>query len=136
VWIPEKSGESEGLVFHFGNVRCSLNLLLLVQTSMKTGSRAARRRERSGIALGLTFTHPPGREAGRAGQPAGLERARKQGKKLGRPRTVCDYHEVKALRQAGKSLRTIAAELNTSSATIYRILSSQSSAETISATAL
>jgi hypothetical protein len=70
VWIPEKSGESEGLVFHFGNVRCSLNLLLLVQTSMKIGSRTARRRERGGIALGLTFTHPPAKEAGRAGQPA------------------------------------------------------------------
>ena len=44
----------------------------------------------------------------------GLDRARRQGKKLGRPRTLVDRERVSSLRAAGFSFRQIAAELRIS----------------------
>jgi DNA invertase Pin-like site-specific DNA recombinase len=53
---------------------------------------------------------------------AGLDRARKQGKPLGRPRVIVDRERVKELHQAGKSIRTIAAEMNVNRQTVHNIL--------------
>jgi len=44
----------------------------------------------------------------------GLDRARRQGKKLGRPRTLVDRERVSSLRAAGFSFRQIATELRIS----------------------
>ncbi len=44
----------------------------------------------------------------------GLDRARRQGKKLGRPRTLVDRERVSSLRAAGYSFRQVAAELRIS----------------------
>lgn len=54
---------------------------------------------------------------------AGLERARKEGKRLGRPPALYDRRRAVELRQAGHSVRQIAAALNVSPATISRLLS-------------
>ena len=51
---------------------------------------------------------------------AGLERARRSGKKLGGPRCVVDVGEVRALRAAGKSWDTIGALTGTSARTCKR----------------
>jgi len=51
----------------------------------------------------------------------GLERARRQGKKLGRPRRLLDRQRVDALRAYGLSLRQIAITLNLSKDTVARI---------------
>jgi DNA invertase Pin-like site-specific DNA recombinase len=53
---------------------------------------------------------------------AGLERARRQGKKLGRPKVVCDRSKVRALRKAGRSLGSIATELRLTKTTVARIV--------------
>ncbi|MCA9620182.1 MAG: recombinase family protein [Myxococcales bacterium] len=53
---------------------------------------------------------------------AGLRRARKQGKALGRPRVEVDRDKARKLRAKGESIRAIAARLNTSPATIQRVL--------------
>ena len=56
---------------------------------------------------------------------AGQQRARKQGKKIGR-RTVIDEHlksEAARLRSGGLSLRDIGARLDVSAATIHKALS-------------
>src|SRR5215510_12586385 len=50
----------------------------------------------------------------------GLDRAKRQGKKLGRPRTLVDREKVAALRAKGLSLRQIALELNVSKDKIAR----------------
>jgi DNA invertase Pin-like site-specific DNA recombinase len=50
----------------------------------------------------------------------GLERARKQGKKLGRPHRLLDGERVAALRAHGFSLRQIAIKLNLSKDTVAR----------------
>ena len=52
---------------------------------------------------------------------AGLEKARKEGRVGGRPRVITDRGKVKELRAAGKSLPTIAREMNLSITTVARI---------------
>lgn len=53
---------------------------------------------------------------------AGLERARKQGKKLGRPKIKIDAQKVLDLRKEGKTLFEIASILGTSKETIRRTI--------------
>ena len=53
---------------------------------------------------------------------AGLRRARKNGKKLGRPSKKVDEYEIRRLSSEGRSLRQIAAELNVSKNTVARHL--------------
>ena len=53
---------------------------------------------------------------------AGLRRARAQGKRLGRPPRVYHRDRVLPLRQAGKSIRTIAQELEISRRAVQRAL--------------
>ena len=57
---------------------------------------------------------------------AGLRRAKKNGKKLGRPRAVVDVEEVQKLRSKGLSLRAIAKETGVSRTTVSDVLSSRS----------
>jgi DNA invertase Pin-like site-specific DNA recombinase len=54
---------------------------------------------------------------------AGLERARRQGKRLGRPSHSIDVQEALRLRQQGLSLRAIATRLGVSHSTVSRHLS-------------
>jgi DNA invertase Pin-like site-specific DNA recombinase len=56
---------------------------------------------------------------------AGLERAKAQGKRLGRPNLIVDRKKARQLRKAGRSLAEIAAHLNLSKTTVFRILSTQ-----------
>jgi DNA invertase Pin-like site-specific DNA recombinase len=51
----------------------------------------------------------------------GLDRARRQGKKLGRPQTLVDREQVARLRAKGLSLRQIAFELRVSKDKIARV---------------
>jgi DNA invertase Pin-like site-specific DNA recombinase len=53
---------------------------------------------------------------------AGLERAKAQGRVGGRPRVICDRTKILMLRQAGKSLGRIAAELKLAKTTVHRIV--------------
>lgn len=53
---------------------------------------------------------------------AGLRRAVSQGKKLGRPAAEMDEIKARALKAEGRSFKEIAAELGTSSATVWRAL--------------
>ena len=53
---------------------------------------------------------------------AGLDRAKKQGKQLGRPKVIVDRERVKELHKAGKSIRTIAAEMNLNRQTVHNIV--------------
>jgi len=53
---------------------------------------------------------------------AGIARARREGKTIGRPRTVIDRMKAVELREQGKSIREIAHELKTSKSTIERAL--------------
>jgi DNA invertase Pin-like site-specific DNA recombinase len=53
----------------------------------------------------------------------GLERARRQGKKFGRPRRIVDRNRVESMANAGKSSRTIAITLGVSKDTVRNILS-------------
>ena len=55
---------------------------------------------------------------------AGLQRAKAQGRVGGRPKVVCDWQKVQALRSAGKSLGQIASELRLSKTTVSRIVES------------
>jgi DNA invertase Pin-like site-specific DNA recombinase len=54
---------------------------------------------------------------------AGLERARAHGRIGGRPRVICDRRKVLLLREAGKSLGQISAELGLSKTTVSRLVS-------------
>ena len=54
---------------------------------------------------------------------AGLERARAKGRIGGRPRVICDRKMVLALRETGKSLAQIGAELGLAKTTVSRLLS-------------
>jgi DNA invertase Pin-like site-specific DNA recombinase len=54
---------------------------------------------------------------------AGLQRARRAGKVLGRPRVDVDAGELRKLKQEGKSLRQIAAASDLSLSTVVRALS-------------
>ena len=53
---------------------------------------------------------------------AGLERARRQGKQIGRPRVRVDIAKALALKAEGKSIRRIATELGIGAATVHRSL--------------
>lgn len=55
---------------------------------------------------------------------SGLERARSQGKVLGRPRVIVDRKKVAKLRDQGFSLREIAAKTGKSAMTVQRALKS------------
>jgi DNA invertase Pin-like site-specific DNA recombinase len=50
---------------------------------------------------------------------AGLDRARRQGKQLGRSRVNVDREKIHELRQAGDSIRTIAAKLGLTRCTVH-----------------
>lgn len=52
---------------------------------------------------------------------AGLARARRQGKTLGRPKVVCDRSKIHDMRRAGKSLGEIAAHFDMAKSTVARI---------------
>lgn len=54
---------------------------------------------------------------------AGIDRARKEGVRFGRPRKGFDYKRAVALRDKGWSIRRIAKELGVSRSTIQRIVS-------------
>jgi len=53
---------------------------------------------------------------------AGLRRARKEGKTLGRPRVILDRDKVRQLHKQGNSVRTIATELGLSKSTVHTIV--------------
>lgn len=53
---------------------------------------------------------------------AGLERARRAGKQLGRPRRFLDQERVQELFAAGFSVRAIASELDVGAGTVFRAL--------------
>jgi DNA invertase Pin-like site-specific DNA recombinase len=53
---------------------------------------------------------------------AGLARAKRQGKSLGRPRVVCDRDKVQQMRDAGLSLSAIAGKVGASKTTVARIV--------------
>ena len=55
---------------------------------------------------------------------AGLEKARADGKSLGRPRVIVDRSNVRAMREAGASIREIASRLKLSHGTVQRIVGS------------
>jgi DNA invertase Pin-like site-specific DNA recombinase len=56
---------------------------------------------------------------------AGLHRARKEGKQLGRPKIIVDRERVRTLYAAGSSVRSIAAELGLRKSTVYNILAAR-----------
>lgn len=53
---------------------------------------------------------------------AGLERARRQGKQIGRPRAQIDVATALTLRQGGASVRVIARQLKVGASTLHRAL--------------
>ena len=53
---------------------------------------------------------------------AGLARARRQGKRLGRPRVVCDRDKIRNMRKAGLSLGEIAGEMQMAKTTVARLV--------------
>ena len=57
---------------------------------------------------------------------AGLNRARAQGKQIGRPEVDVDARRVVELRRAGRTMRQIAAQLGTSRTKIFKMLRSAS----------
>ena len=59
---------------------------------------------------------------------AGLERARRQGKRIGRPRVSVDVTKALALQNEGKSIREIALKLGVGAATLHRALQAQAAA--------
>jgi DNA invertase Pin-like site-specific DNA recombinase len=52
----------------------------------------------------------------------GLNRVRKEGKILGRPKIVVDRETVRELHKAGNSVRTIAAEMGLRKSTVHNIV--------------
>jgi DNA invertase Pin-like site-specific DNA recombinase len=52
----------------------------------------------------------------------GLNRARKQGKQLGRPKVIVDREKVRELYKAGSSVRTIAAQMGLTKSTVHSIM--------------
>jgi len=52
----------------------------------------------------------------------GLDRAKRQGKQVGRPRAIVDRDQVRSLRIAGRSTRNIAGTLGVSKDTVRKIL--------------
>lgn len=59
---------------------------------------------------------------------AGLRRAKREGKVLGRKRIILDRHKVHELHAAGASIRAIAAELGVSKSLVANILAAQPAA--------
>jgi DNA invertase Pin-like site-specific DNA recombinase len=59
---------------------------------------------------------------------AGLERARRQGKRIGRPRVRVDVTKALALQGDGKSIREIATKLGVGAATLHRALQAEAAA--------
>jgi DNA invertase Pin-like site-specific DNA recombinase len=53
---------------------------------------------------------------------AGIARARKQGKQLGRPKVIVDREQVRKLHKDGRSVRAIAAQLQLSKSTVHSIV--------------
>jgi DNA invertase Pin-like site-specific DNA recombinase len=53
---------------------------------------------------------------------AGLRRAKKEGKTIGRPRVVVDREKVRQLRGQGNSVRIIAAQLGLTKSTVHSIV--------------
>jgi DNA invertase Pin-like site-specific DNA recombinase len=62
---------------------------------------------------------------------SGLRHARAKGKRLGRPRKVVDVNMIAALRQNGKSWRTIAREMKLSVGTVFAAAQADSDSEKI-----
>jgi DNA invertase Pin-like site-specific DNA recombinase len=52
----------------------------------------------------------------------GLNRARKQGKQLGRPKVIVDREKVRELHQAGSSIRAIASQMGLTKSTVHSIV--------------
>jgi DNA invertase Pin-like site-specific DNA recombinase len=57
---------------------------------------------------------------------AGLRRARKEGKTLGRPRVIADREKVSRLANEGLSVRKIATKLHLTKSTVHNLLSAKS----------
>jgi DNA invertase Pin-like site-specific DNA recombinase len=53
---------------------------------------------------------------------AGLRRAKREGKELGRPKVIVDREKIRAARAAGKSLRAIGAEFGISRTLVMNLL--------------
>jgi DNA invertase Pin-like site-specific DNA recombinase len=53
---------------------------------------------------------------------AGVDRAKKQGKRFGRPAVIVDRHRVAAMKAAGRSIKSIAKECGLARATVRAIL--------------
>ena len=53
---------------------------------------------------------------------AGLRRARKEGKTLGRPRVIVDREKIRELHGQGNSVRVIAAQLGLTKSTVHSIV--------------
>ena len=53
---------------------------------------------------------------------AGLRRAKKEGKTLGRPRVIVDREKVRLLHGQGTGIRLIAAQLNLTKSTVHGIV--------------
>jgi DNA invertase Pin-like site-specific DNA recombinase len=62
---------------------------------------------------------------------AGLRRAKRQGKILGRKRIILDREEVRAMHAAGQSVRAIAASMGVSKSLIGNILAERNGASTL-----
>ena len=60
---------------------------------------------------------------------AGIERARRQGKKLGKPRVIVDAERMLHLAREGRSLQQIGAKMGVSSATVMRRIREQKERE-------
>src|SRR5207248_3903748 len=53
---------------------------------------------------------------------AGVDRARKQGKRFGRPSVIVDRHKIATMKANGRSIKSIAKECRTARATVRSIL--------------
>jgi putative DNA-invertase from lambdoid prophage Rac len=56
---------------------------------------------------------------------AGLERARREGRQIGRPRARADLNEARALLAKGLSMPKVARRLNLGTSTLYRLLEAE-----------
>jgi DNA invertase Pin-like site-specific DNA recombinase len=56
---------------------------------------------------------------------AGLVRARRQGKRLGRPRVVCDRDKLRDMRKAGLSFGEIAEKMQMAKTTVVRLVATR-----------
>jgi DNA invertase Pin-like site-specific DNA recombinase len=58
---------------------------------------------------------------------AGLRRAKREGKVLGRKRIIVDREKIRTMHASGESVRTIGAKLGVSKSLVANILATQSS---------